>query len=225
MRPCIGDAIDVSFNNMNDGSPTSKPRYRSSLRQAQADLTRDRIRRAAAELLESDGGADAITYRKVATRAGVTEMTVYRHFPTREDLLRGLWEHLNAQMAGHIGLPTTLDALHAQHDALYEGFDRIPARILASVTTAQGREMRAAIDPDRRTAFLSVAADIAPHADATAQRRLAGVIQLLHSAYAWLSLREQWQMSGSEAAEATRWAIDTLAAAAARPSPTEESAP
>lgn len=200
---------------MNDVEPTPKPRYRSSLRQAQADMTRQRIQRAAVSLLENDGDAEGITYKRVAALAEVTEMTVYRHFPTREDLLRGLWEHLNARMDDRIGLPDSLERLHGQHRALFEGFDRIPAQILASLTTPQGREMRAAINPQRQAAFLAIARAAAPQADAATRRRLAGLVQLLHSAYAWLSLREQWGMDGGEAAEATRWAIDTLTTAAA----------
>lgn len=42
-------------------------------------------------------GAD-LTYSNVAAAAGVQERTVYRHFPTRADLEKGLWgwiiEHL-----------------------------------------------------------------------------------------------------------------------------------
>jgi AcrR family transcriptional regulator len=211
--------LDVMLTNMNNAEQTSKPRYRSALRQAQAEMTRQRIQRAAASLLENDGDAEGITYKRVAALAEVTEMTVYRHFPTREDLLRGLWEHLNAQMDDRIGLPDSLERLQGQHRVLFEGFDRIPAQILASLTTAQGREMRAAINPQRQAAFLAIARAAAPRADAAAQRRMAGLIQLLHSAYAWLSLREQWDMDGGEAAEATRWAIDTLVAAAAESAP------
>ncbi|MFZ5638661.1 MAG: TetR/AcrR family transcriptional regulator [Pseudomonadota bacterium] len=179
-------------------------------------MTRQRILRAAAGLLESEGD-DGITYKRVAALAGVTEMTAYRHFPSREELLKGLWEHLNARMDPGIGLPDTAERLYAQHRALFEGFDRIPAQILASLTTSHGREMRSVIDAERREAFLAIAAEVAPNADAAARRRVAGIVQLLHSAYAWLSLREQWGMAGDEAADATRWAIETLLAAHAAP--------
>jgi hypothetical protein len=36
------------------------------------------------------------------------------------------------------------------------------------------------------------------------------VLQLLHSAHAWMSMREQWGLDGQQAAAATRWAIETL---------------
>ena len=42
------------------------------------------------------------------------------------------------------------------------------------------------------------------------RRRAAALLQLLHSAFAWDSLREQWGMDGSEAGEATLWLIDLI---------------
>ena len=60
---------------------------RNSLRDQQADLTRDLIVRAFQELLRTDH-PDAITYPQVAEAAGVSLRTVYRYFPTRADLLR-----------------------------------------------------------------------------------------------------------------------------------------
>src|SRR5262245_21681160 len=136
-------------------SLSRKNGYRSNLRQAQAELTRDRIQSAAADLLEEAGGADEITYKAVAKRAGVTEMTVYRHFPTRGELLQGLWRHLNAKMGPDIGMPESIDSLLTLHEQLFTGFDRIAPQIVASISTAQGREMRASINRERRKAFLS----------------------------------------------------------------------
>src|SRR3954471_4794240 len=65
----------------------SEPRRRSSLRDQQADLTRDLIMRAFQGLLQNDH-PDAITFPQVAEAAGVSLRTVYRYFPTRADLLR-----------------------------------------------------------------------------------------------------------------------------------------
>jgi AcrR family transcriptional regulator len=203
----------------------SRAGYRSPLRETQAGQTRDRIRAAAAGLLDEQGSPDAITFKRVAAATGVTEMTVYRHFPTREDLLRGIWEHLNAQMPGTVGMPDTLAGLLAQHDDLYVGFDRNPAPIIASVATPQGREMRAALNPQRRSAFAAIARSIAPKASPRQRKRLAAILQLLHSAHAWMSLREQWDMDGPEAAAATRWAIDALVAAAAHPTEPKKDKP
>src|SRR5436190_16586943 len=64
---------------------------RGTLRDQQADLTRELIMRAFGELLRTDH-PDAITYPQVAEAAGVSLRTVYRYFPTRADLLQSAAE-------------------------------------------------------------------------------------------------------------------------------------
>lgn len=190
-------------------APSHKTAYRSDLRKAQTELTREKIQRAAASLLE-ERGAEGITFKAVAERAGVTEITVYRHFPTRDELLEGLWRHLNDQMGPDLGIPASPDALFAQHDALFAGFDRIAPQIVASITTTQGREMRAALNKQRRKAFLAIVEHAAPNLDSNRKTAAAAVLQLLQSAYAWDSMREQWSLNGKAAGKATKWAIETL---------------
>lgn len=186
---------------------TARP---ATLRAEQTRLTRERIVDALTDLLDEVGGADSITFKAVAARAGVTEMTVYRHFPTRDALLHGLWEGLNRAMGPDLRLPETVAGLREQHLALFRGFDRIPAQILASLTTTQGREMRASLDRRRRKAFLAIVDEHAPGLTGERRRGAAGVLQLLHSAYAWLSLREHWGLSGAAAGRATLRAIDCI---------------
>ncbi len=189
---------------------TSQKGVRPPLRQAQTALTRERILDAAAGLIGAEGDAGAITFKAVAERAAVTEMTVYRHFPNRASLLRGIWEHLNAQMGADIGMPASLDELRGQHDRLYSAFDRIAPQIISAIATPQGREMRASLNKERQEAFLAIVAEVAPGLDGKSKRQIAALLQLLHSAYAWASLREQWDLTGADAAQATRWLIELI---------------
>lgn len=195
---------------MTTAKPPRAAGYRSPLREEQAARTRERIEQAAAALLDTAGTPEEITFKAVAERAGVTEMTVYRHFPTRDDLLRGLWRQLNASMGPGIDMPTSIDELLAQHASLFAGFDQIAPQIVASITTPQGREMRGALNDRRRRAFRGIVDEVAPDLSPAARTRAAAVLQLLHSAHAWMSLREQWGLDGREAGTATRWAIDIL---------------
>jgi AcrR family transcriptional regulator len=57
-----------------------------------ADLTKKRIL-AAAELVFSRDGFQGATTREIAREAGVNEVTIFRHFHTREELLRATLEH------------------------------------------------------------------------------------------------------------------------------------
>lgn len=182
--------------------------YKSPLRQQQAEATRERIMEAMGELIE-EFGPEAISNRQIAERAGVTEITVYRHFPSRDVLLSALWQKNNAEQGVRGGFPETLDGIVTQLDALFRSFDETPAHVQSVLTTQQGRALRASRNEDRRAAFLQAVSEV-PGLSKDDQRAAAGVLQLLYSAYAWLSLREQWDMTGEEAAAATSWAARTL---------------
>lgn len=154
-------------------------------------------------------GPEAISNRQIATRAGVTEITVYRHFPTRDELLSAIWQKNNVQQGVRGGFPETLDKIVEQFDALFRSFDETPAHVQSVLTTQQGRALRASLNEDRRSAFLKAVSEV-PGLTEEQRRSAAGVLQLLYSAYAWLSLREQWDMTGAEAAAAASWAARTL---------------
>ncbi len=57
------------------------------------ERTRAAVMKAAAELL-MDGGTDKVTHARVASGAKVSRTTVYKHWPTRADLLRSTIEEL-----------------------------------------------------------------------------------------------------------------------------------
>ncbi len=71
--------------------------YRSPLREAQAAATRDRILDAVATLFER---GDDPTYGAIAAVAAVQERTVYRHFPSKDDLYRAFWCRVHEQRIG-----------------------------------------------------------------------------------------------------------------------------
>ncbi len=182
----------------------------SRLRQEQAGATRERILAAMADLLLTEGRIEQVTNRAVAAAAGVTEVTVYRHFPSRDVLLRGLWEWLNRRNGVTVGMPESADDIIAKLPALYATFDAAPAHIVASLTSQQGREMRESLNEPRRAAFLSAVVEAAPDLPAGEQEKAAAMLQLIYSAYGWVSLREQWGVTGERAADAATWAVQTL---------------
>jgi AcrR family transcriptional regulator len=185
--------------------------YNSSLRREQAEATRERILAAMAALMEEGGGQEP-TNRAVAERARVTEVTVYRHFPSRELLLKGLWAYLNRRDGVRVGMPESPTDLLAKFKPLLASFDANPAQIVARLTSVQGRAARASLDAERREAFLDLTAQAAPSLSEGERAKAAAILQLLYSAYSWLSLREQWNLSGQPAADALGWAAEVLLA-------------
>jgi AcrR family transcriptional regulator len=78
-----------------------------------ADLTKKRIL-AAAQLVFSRDGFHGATTREIARQAGVNEVTLFRHFRTREELLRATLDQGCA----------TFEALVEQSDEVWK--DRLP---------------------------------------------------------------------------------------------------
>lgn len=182
--------------------------YNNTLRREQADATRERILAATAQLL--DEGVAEPTNKAVAERAGVTQVTLYRHFPSRQLLLQGVWSHLNAKAGVAGGMPADIDDLRARIRPLFDSFDAAPGEITARLTTPQGRLARASLDEERRLAFTTLVESAAPDLPPGEQLKAAAMLQLLYSAYSWLSLREQWNLTGEPAADAVGWAVDAL---------------
>lgn len=185
--------------------------YKSDLRREQADATRSRILDAAAALVEaSPDGASSVTTKRIAEEAGTTEVTLYRHFPSRTDLNQALWRHMNDQQGVAGGFPTTLAEMPQRLVPLFTSFDTTPAHILNTLTSATGRDMRSSQNEVRCEAFLHAVQSENPGMVAADRVQAAAVLQLLYSAYSWLSLREQWGLSGPDAARAVGWALETL---------------
>lgn len=228
--PCVfGGKLDlacgytcVSITNMNKVKQTltnkkkpetrkeKKALYASPLREEQARLTEEKIQTALFELFQQNGSPESITYKGVAQAAGVTEMTVYRYYPDRSKLLQSLWSRINHLLGKNIRMPESVGSLLELNPKLHLGFDEHQAIMVASITSPQGREMRSSLNDIRRKAFLNIVSEINPDLDAAAKTRLAAVLQLLHSAYAWDSIKQQWGLSGAEIAQATQDALQVL---------------
>lgn len=84
--------------------PRSRP-YRMERRRELVDRTRQRITEAAVRLHTSVGPSET-TMSAVAEAAGVTRLTLYRHFPSKDDLFVACMSHWRAAHA-----PPDLDAL------------------------------------------------------------------------------------------------------------------
>jgi len=184
------------------------------VRDAHKELTRTRILDAALAELGA-GAGDGLTILSVALRAGVTERTVYRHFPTRDDLLAAVWPRMQARV-GSTGFPSSADDLVAMPAALFARFDREAALVEASVYAKGGREVRMKANDARKAAFIASVKQAFPDLDGPELYRRAAVAQLLNSAYAWSVLRDFWGLDGAEAGRAVS---DTLARLLNRPAP------
>lgn len=183
-----------------------------SLRQRQKDTAREAVMEAVGECL-SDVGLEQISFAEVAARAGMSERTVYRHFPSRELLLDAFWEWLHAQLK--IVFPTTAQELIDLPLSVFPMFEAREPIIRGMLASAQGRRVRLSVNDERQAAIRAAVRDAVGKAMAEpAFTRLCAQVQLLYSATGWLTMRDYWDLSGEEAGLAASEAIAKLLNAA-----------
>lgn len=180
----------------------------TSIRQEYKEQTRIRILDAAVELIEEAGEAP-LTIAAVADRAGVTDRTVYRHFETRDALVRATWSHMQQRVASQ-GFPRTADQMIQSPPQLFPRFDRARELVRASLYSPAGLDMRMSSNAERREATSSSVADAFPVADRSWLIRRAAVAQLINSAYAWEVMAQYWGLDGNEAGKAASEALAVL---------------
>lgn len=181
---------------------------RTSIRDIYREETRTRILDAAiAELGVND--LDGLTMGSVAERAGVTERTVFRHFPSRDALIQAVWPRMQIRVRSH-GFPHTVDELLATPPHLFPEFDKQENLVRASAFSPAGREVRRAANPQRQQAMRACVLDAFPGLAEPELTRLAAILQLIDSAYAWAVMKEHWDLSGEEAGQAASEALAVL---------------
>lgn len=182
--------------------------YVSPLRQDQVAQTRERILTALGDLIRRDG-FEQLSFKALAKEARVTEITVYRHFKDRQELLRAFWSWLDARI-GQRGIPQSEDALLADIIPVFIGFDEQEQLMRAALLTKEGRAMRMSVQAEREAGFRRALAGATADLTPKERQQALAVIQLLYSGYAWLSMRDHWGLDGKEAGEASTWAVRTL---------------
>jgi AcrR family transcriptional regulator len=185
-----------------------KSAYQSPLRDAQQQATSEQILAAVAVLIES--GTEP-TYAAIAKQAGVYERTVYRHFPSKEELYEKFWWMVVDARLGRTGYEAkTLDELMRDVEATFSSFDRNVALVTEMLHSRHGLAMRLRTN-DRRTAmFQRVVRSELPDADPKTRRRAAAITQLLYSGMAWHSMRAYWGMDAHEAVASAEQALRAM---------------
>ena len=171
--------------------------------------TRDRIMRAlASEVLER--GAHDFSVQGVADRAGISHRTVYRYFPTREDLFHAYGGWLDEQLGdGAYELPRGLGELAAASVGVFERFERVPLLAEAYVRIlATGAAV--AVHDTRKRAFVNLVKRDARDVDKRHQLALAAVLRQVVSSATWAQAREEFGVGGEELGEVVKWIVDLV---------------
>jgi AcrR family transcriptional regulator len=175
-------------------------------------VTEQRIIQALAALIDEEHPLE-ISMAAVAKRAGISEPTLYRHFPTKRDLFAALAGYQFRTVAAGLA-PASADDLAEAVRTVYERSASIENVV---------RWTLAATDPARmprpnvraRLAMLRTAlSDVLGDLDGDTAQLLVTTVLLLTSPMAWLYWNDYLGLEPATAAATAGWAIKTLAEAA-----------
>ena len=186
--------------------------YKSPVREKQLQETREAILTALHDLMADAEAPDDIPVEAIAERAGIQRRTVFRHFPTKADLLAAFWPWLNARI-GTSPAPDTLREVVEGPRRAFPRFDANEGAIRAALHSRTGREMRLGTVADRRRHFAAALAWTTRSLPPAEAARIEALAHLLYSASAWEALKDYGGLTGAEAGEAASWALEVILSA------------
>ncbi len=188
-------------------------RYDNTLRQQQASATRTRILEAVRDLLA--GAPTSLQIPDIAARAGVSEPTVYRHFPNREALLDAAATLLGQQL-GEPPQARTIDDLPVVAMAVARFFDRNASWLRAAMAEPTLRPLRMAGRRRRVDWMRALVEPAMGHLDPDERRLAAAAFSALGRAETWDCLTREFGLTSDEAGRVMSWMmralVDALAA-------------
>ena len=116
--------------------------------------TKERILLIAAKLF-SENGYDRVTTRQIAKEVGINAATIYHHFPSKEDILKSLYNFYSSHLKGESPNPEQLLKLaesESPHEVLLKSefhFDEDIREVLDQVIVTATRMLYA--DPESET--------------------------------------------------------------------------
>jgi AcrR family transcriptional regulator len=181
-----------------------------TLREQHALATRERILGAVADLLEQ-GDLDELTVPAVSDASGVSLRTIYRYYPTREELLEAAGRWIGDELLKH-PYPRHVDEIADLYQEGTEDFDERPGLVRALAFSQLGQRVRGYRRRERLEAIDRTLRSELTGLSEPELRRAQAVLAYLHNMLAYTTLREESGLTGDEIGEAISWAIRTLIA-------------
>jgi AcrR family transcriptional regulator len=165
------------------------------------------ILNAYAELIE-EVGTDDVSFRLIASRAGVGERTVFRYYPTRVDLLLATAAWIERTIFTRAESDSIFDVPIAIREAM-EAYDRRPELAYVVAETAM-RGVNGSDPAPHREEFDGMLRREAPSLADDERRAVVAALCHLDSSAAWVTMRRELGMSGRDIADAATWAAEAL---------------
>jgi AcrR family transcriptional regulator len=196
---------------MNMEAPDASGRrpYHSPARAAQKAATRRRILDALAVHMAA-GTFDSVSMDAIAQAAGVSPATLYRYFPSREALFDAIADDTFYRRLGDLPYPRTPDEIAQVMQRSFKSFDTDPDFVRSYFLTNLGRTARVR---GRKRRVEAIQAALRPAtAGLDEEQRVAAeaIIAYLASIQAWITIQEEFGLTGAQVGQAVSWAIATL---------------
>src|SRR5215472_5911983 len=179
-----------------------------SLWEQHAAATRERILAAVAGLLE-EGELQELTVPAVAEASGVSLRTIYRYYPTREELVEAAGRWIGDELLQH-PYPRDLDEVADLFQVGCREFDERPGLVRSMALSQLGQRVRSYRHRERLKAIGQALREELEGISEQELRRAEAVLGYLHNMLAYTTLREENELTGEEIGEAIGWAIRTL---------------
>ncbi|KNA92442.1 helix-turn-helix domain-containing protein [Gordonia sp. w5E2] len=147
---------------------------------------------------------DAVSMADVAARAGTSERTVHRHYPTRVDLYAAAGEYINSEVFGLIEMSSLRD-LPDVYARVVELYERRPRLAMLMARSATFQPLRTGFRAALHTRLEQLFDAEYPEADSAIRRRAIAGLSYLDSVTAWAALRQESGLDGFEVAETVGW--------------------
>jgi AcrR family transcriptional regulator len=148
----------------------------------------------------------------IARAASVATATLYRHFPSRTALLDALADDTLFQRLGDLPYPQTPGEIAPVMAQSFVAFDADPDFVRAYFSTNLGRTARSR---GRKRRIEAIRAALRPLTGRLPDSERVGaeaVIAYLASIQAWITMQDEFSLTGAQVGEAITWAITTLLA-------------
>lgn len=170
---------------------------------------------AAAEEIVANGPG-GMTMSAIAERAGVSERTVYRHFPDRQALIDGLTFWVDSEIAERLGRnfedvgEFTLDELIDQAHRVFVTMEEIGLPAEAMVLASQSGEPKAERHVRRNRMFEQLFEEELGDIDQSLRSELFAVTRVLFGSHTWYTMTRELGLTAEQAGEAVSMTIRNL---------------
>jgi AcrR family transcriptional regulator len=183
-----------------------------SIRDEQVALTRNRILDAVVEL-SGDPNVDSVSVAEVSRRSGVAPATIYRHFPTRDEMVAAAALDRLRQYVDRDAGSWGLEEMRAHLLTVWtELSNNLPLARQATVSEL-GREMRLTRFGRTRPMTHAAIRSLGKDPDDPHVRKFVACMEVLQSAHAFLDFHDRQGLAAEEAVDAAAWAITVMASA------------